>query len=133
MYMTIEQIKSPEAAGVLIAHQRRDNGSCLCGGFNEWGASHAEHVLNQLAKMFAANRTQNIVYILTSHGCDHGEGFIAVAASAEAAKRVAAELNEANKSPEPLVWKATRSREVASISTQAGGGQYRIAVQGVAQ
>jgi len=73
------------------------------------------------------------VYVLTSHGCDHGEGLIAVAASAEAAKRVAAELNEANKSPEPLVWRATRSREVASISSQAGGGQYRIAVQGVAQ
>ncbi len=31
------------AAAVLVAHQRRDIGSCLC-GWSELGKSHAEHV-----------------------------------------------------------------------------------------
>lgn len=31
------------AASILIAHQRRDAGSCLC-GWSELGHSHAEHV-----------------------------------------------------------------------------------------
>lgn len=31
------------AAALLVAHQRRDSGSCLC-GWSELGKSHAEHV-----------------------------------------------------------------------------------------
>lgn len=31
------------AAAVLVAHQRRDIGSCLC-GWSELGKSHADHV-----------------------------------------------------------------------------------------
>lgn len=36
------------AAAVLVAHQRRDIGSCLC-GWSEIGRSHAEHVAAVLA------------------------------------------------------------------------------------
>lgn len=36
------------AAAVLVAHQRRDSGSCLC-GWAELGRSHADHVAEVLA------------------------------------------------------------------------------------
>ena len=36
------------AAAVLVAHQRRNAGSCLC-GWSELGRSHAEHVAGVLA------------------------------------------------------------------------------------
>lgn len=35
------------AAAVLVAHQRRDAGSCLC-GWSELGRSHARHVAEVL-------------------------------------------------------------------------------------
>lgn len=35
------------ATAVLVAHQRRDAGSCLC-GWSELGASHAQHVAGVL-------------------------------------------------------------------------------------
>lgn len=36
------------AAAVLVAHQRRDSASCLC-GWSELGRSHADHVASVLA------------------------------------------------------------------------------------
>lgn len=47
--ITPEKLTSREAANVLIAHQQLDNSSCACGLW-EWGASHAAHVLSELAK-----------------------------------------------------------------------------------
>ena len=35
------------AEAVLVAHQRRDSGSCLC-GWSELGRSHAAHVAGVL-------------------------------------------------------------------------------------
>lgn len=35
------------ATWVLVAHQRRDSGSCMC-GWGELGKSHAEHVASAL-------------------------------------------------------------------------------------
>lgn len=36
------------AASILVAHQRRDSASCLC-GWSHLGRSHAEHVAGVLA------------------------------------------------------------------------------------
>jgi hypothetical protein len=40
------------AVDVLIAHQRRDAGSCLC-GWAELGRSHASHQVDALREVFA--------------------------------------------------------------------------------
>lgn len=37
------------AKALLIVHQRRDVGECLC-GWDELGKSHAGHVVDQLAR-----------------------------------------------------------------------------------
>lgn len=42
-----EPLDDELAVAVLVAHQRRDAESCLC-GWNKWGASHAEHVWRML-------------------------------------------------------------------------------------
>lgn len=39
----LAQVRGPRRAeALLISHQRRDVGSCLC-GWSEWGKSHAGH------------------------------------------------------------------------------------------
>jgi hypothetical protein len=64
MHVTIEQITSPKAVVTLIGHQKRSSDeSCLC-GYSELGASHTEHVLSELAKMFADGADENVHTII---------------------------------------------------------------------
>lgn len=43
------RLRSDEILAVLIEHQRVAPWACSC-GFSKWGASWAEHVVEQLAK-----------------------------------------------------------------------------------
>lgn len=46
----LAQVRGPgQAEAILIAHQRRDVGSCLC-GWSEPGKSHAGHQVAELRK-----------------------------------------------------------------------------------
>lgn len=46
----LAQVRGPgQAEAILIAHQRRDSGSCLC-GWSELGKSHAGHQAAELRK-----------------------------------------------------------------------------------
>jgi hypothetical protein len=46
-------------AKVLVEHQRRDAGSCLC-GWSQWGASHAEHQWQMLRLAGAEARCRHV-------------------------------------------------------------------------
>lgn len=44
----LTQVEGPlKAEAILIAHSRRDTGSCLC-GWTKWGKSHAGHQVEML-------------------------------------------------------------------------------------
>lgn len=55
------------AVQVLVDHQRRDAGSCIC-GWSKWGHSHSEHVWRMLK--LAARPSGSVTYTVTVEGTD---------------------------------------------------------------
>lgn len=49
----VEKLRGEEVLGVLVAHQRRDIGSCLC-GWAEYGHRHSRHVADRLVDWLEA-------------------------------------------------------------------------------
>ena len=59
----LSRVEGPrKAEAILIAHQRRDIGSCLC-GWSELGKSHAAHQARMLAEagVLRETRTEGMV------------------------------------------------------------------------
>ena len=54
-------ISDARAVQVLVDHQRRDVGSCVC-GWSKWGASHSEHIWRMLKLAAATSFTVTVTY-----------------------------------------------------------------------